>query len=405
MSLPPHMSAPVTDLIQHPWSSYAELEQVYHLIYEHEDDVCSLKEAKNSLIAWALVTSKTAYKPEIRAITAFVNAALHDKQHADDLNLQSLYSTALITFCQVLRNYEFNSGRNKVVRISFIKTGVNRSELAESLGLPGWIVDIRHEAAHGEQVALDLMRRATFLAMDWLSVNFWTIVLGEKRIDRQVDGIVEHVFSDEALVEKKAKADFCGLVNATPHAAIKFMVRSLLKATALSDLTLHGVDSKKAVLFDVIANCGQITLLLHNLIDHFDDDNKEEGAAAFLWFAEVIRGITTKTSPLSPQLSRYSNVETSRIPENEILFMRVLNHLLMTPSENALAYVPCFKKIIPQKGNVIDRLRESLATLLGVGLRGGTVGRDYEVKTIEDVKKAPVNGGLPSSPRKRARRC
>lgn len=400
------------DLIQLPWSSYTELEHVYRLIYENEDDICSLKEAKNCLIAWSLGSKKATYEREISTLTAFVNAALYDKQRADDLVLQSLYSTALIRFCEMLRNYEFSSDKNRVIRVSYIKNpGKNRAELAESLGLPGWIVDIRHEAAHGDTSSLDLMRKATFLAMDWLSLHFWTIVLDVKRIDRQVDGIIEHVFSDVPVVDMRAKTELFNLMRGASHATVKFAVRSLLKATAVSDLTLHRVDPKTSLLIEVIVECGHIHLLLHNLIDHFEDEDSEKRSAAILWFAELLKGMTTKSSRLSHHLSRYSNAENVRIPEIEIHFMKVLNHLLMSPSEVALAYVPCFKKIIPGKAEVIDRVREAMATLLGVGLSRGPVAGDYQMITIEDIKKGIVAGETSSksaskrSPVKRPRRC
>lgn len=408
------MADPAVDLIQHPWSTYSELEHVYRLIYEQEDDICSLKSAQDYLTAWSLVERGTPYRAtkmyvmEIRATSAFVKAALCDKMQTDEVTLQSLYSTAIITFCQVLQNYEFNMAQNKVRRITFVKTGDNRFELAESLGLAGWVVDIRNEVAHGNRVSLDLLRKATFLAMDWLSVNFWTVIMDEKRIDRRVDAIIEHIFSNSEAMDSSAKADLWDLVRGTPHSAIKFIVRSLLKATAFSDLTLHQVDNKKALIIEVIANCGYIHLMLHNLIDHFEHENGEQRSAAILWFADIMNGITTKSSLLFPRLSKYSRAENCSIPAIEVHFMKILNHLMATPCEAALSHLPCFKMIIPDKSDMIDRLSVAMSSLLGVGLTDReAVGKDYTFKTIEDVTNVSTNGEtIPErSPSKRLRRC
>jgi transcription termination factor NusB len=392
---------PVADLIHHPWSSYAELERVYGMIYEnrsHSDGICRLKEATNCLTAWSLVKCKTAFRPEISALAAFVNAIAYDRiPDADDLILYSLYTTAMIRFCEVLRNYEFNPQQNRILRTTYIKTGNNRSEHAESIGLPGWVVDIRHDAAHGDRVSLDLMRSATDLAMNWLEVNFWNVVLHEKRIDLQIDGIVDHVFSDAETFASKAKSELYDHLRHNSHSAVKFLVRSLLKATATSDLTLAQVNPKTVHLIEAIVSCGQIHLMLHNLIDYFDSSDKDLRAAAILWFAKIMKGMTTKNEQFSQHLSKYLTPEISRIPEVEIQFMRVLNHLLMCPSEAALQFVPCFKKIIPGRGEMIDRVREALATLLGIGLRRGAVEPDYQFKTAAEIQRQLTSGSAITS--------
>ena len=405
-------TCPPVDLIEFPWTSYSELEHVYRLIYEEEDNVANLTEAKDRLTAWSLVIGRrTAFRPEVSVLTAFVTAALHAKSSdADELVLQSLYSTAIIRLCELMRNYEFNVTKNAIVRVTFIKTGSNRSDLAESLGLPAWIVDLRHEAAHGQRLSLDLARRATFVAMDWLSGHFWPLVLQDKRIDVRIDGIVEQILSGDSgeTSVSTAREELFRLLRHSSHASVNFLVRALLRATVRADMTLHQVDPKATVIVKAVVNSGQMHVFLHYLIDRFNDDDRDTRAAAILWFTEVLRGMTTKTSFLSPQLSRFSVSEGRSLPDLDIHLLKVLKHLLQHPSDATLSLVPCFKKLLPDKSDMIDRLWKAMATLVGVQLDSQSVDADFMIKTVKDVEsmklmEVRVTNG-PSAPLERGRK-
>lgn len=384
--------SPVVDLVDGPWRTYAELERVYRLIYGVEDDVCSLTEASKTLISWTQVARKKNFLPEISAISAFVEAALQDRLHANDVLLQSLYGTAFIRFNESLRSYEFKDSR--ITRTGRFNTGTSRYKLAEVLGLPSYIVDLRNSAAHGNLLSLDLMRRGTIIAMDWLDQNFWSIVLVEKRNDRRMDGIIEHVFSDMKSVDPAAKHDFNNLMSQSPVSTIKFTVRSLLRATRASDMTMYPVNPKVVTIIAVITDSGQIHVALHQLIDYLDHEEEEMRASAILWLKEVIMGMTTKTSLLSAPLNFFSNPEITKIKLFQIHLLKVLGHLIGYPSEGVLTLIPCFKKIIPSHIHVIDRLHQAMAAFLGMNLNQRKTSKDYQFKTKDDVQLVSTSHNL-----------
>jgi ribosomal biogenesis protein LAS1 len=45
--------------------------------------------------------------------------------------------------------------------------------LAETVGLPRSVVDIRHEAAHHELPSLQLLRLGARQALEWLRASYW----------------------------------------------------------------------------------------------------------------------------------------------------------------------------------------------------------------------------------------
>lgn len=53
------------------------------------------------------------------------------------------------------------------------KTGRSISELADAVGIPRMLVDIRHESSHRNLPSLRLVRTASMKALDWLKSNYW----------------------------------------------------------------------------------------------------------------------------------------------------------------------------------------------------------------------------------------
>jgi len=43
--------------------------------------------------------------------------------------------------------------------------------LAEKIGLPGWIVELRHDSTHNQVPSLSVLRSAAHYLMDWLGFN------------------------------------------------------------------------------------------------------------------------------------------------------------------------------------------------------------------------------------------
>ncbi|XP_054267204.1 ribosomal biogenesis protein LAS1L-like [Macrosteles quadrilineatus] len=79
-----------------------------------------------------------------------------------DRDLQLLYSTAVMRFL------------NQLTVLSDRKDSMYK--MAELYQLPDWIINLRHEAAHGNSVpALYLLRQAADIILQWLEENYWKV--------------------------------------------------------------------------------------------------------------------------------------------------------------------------------------------------------------------------------------
>ncbi|XP_020574001.1 uncharacterized protein LOC110020290 [Phalaenopsis equestris] len=62
---------------------------------------------------------------------------------------------------------------NDFVEPAHKKTGRSISDLADAVGIPRTLVDIRHESSHRCLPSLKLVRAASAKALEWLKINYW----------------------------------------------------------------------------------------------------------------------------------------------------------------------------------------------------------------------------------------
>ena len=98
-----------------------------------------------------------------------LNAQLSDKEAEkdgtlleQDQSIRMAYAMALIRFVNL--NTEKGQTRQYAQPVHV---------LAEELGLPEWLVNLRHDATHAGLPSLTLMRDAASFAMKWLKSTYW----------------------------------------------------------------------------------------------------------------------------------------------------------------------------------------------------------------------------------------
>jgi len=79
----------------------------------------------------------------------------------DDTHLRLAYSMALVRFV------------NLSTEILQKRTAQAVHMLAGDMGLPEWLVNIRHEATHYTLPSMDLLRNGASLALEWLKLTYW----------------------------------------------------------------------------------------------------------------------------------------------------------------------------------------------------------------------------------------
>ncbi|XP_062224244.1 uncharacterized protein LOC133922775 [Phragmites australis] len=153
-----------------PWSSWAEWQFVRDGLFSPYPAA-----ALRRIAAWR---SRGSLPIPVDVTAAFVEIRLRDPffrsgmagDHAPESEemLAMLYSMAIMRLV------------NGFVENPHKRTGRSISELAEAVGIPRVLVDIRHESSHRNLPSLRLLRLASIKAFDWLKCVYW---------DRQTNAI------------------------------------------------------------------------------------------------------------------------------------------------------------------------------------------------------------------------
>ncbi|KMZ65703.1 hypothetical protein ZOSMA_310G00070 [Zostera marina] len=86
--------------------------------------------------------------------------------------LVMLYSMAITRFVNGFVE-KVNGFDNFMIKHAPQKKKQSIFELADVIGIPRMLVDIRHESSHGEPPSLPLLRLASTTALDWLKSHYW----------------------------------------------------------------------------------------------------------------------------------------------------------------------------------------------------------------------------------------
>eukprot|EP00057_Strongylocentrotus_purpuratus_P026084 XP_011680558.1 PREDICTED: uncharacterized protein LOC764633 [Strongylocentrotus purpuratus] len=88
---------------------------------------------------------------------------------------QMACTLAITRFVNLLTEEQQKFGRGKPVH-----------EVALKIGLPKWIVDIRHQGTHGHMPKREVLESALRFGLNWLKVTFWEAHIKEMCTDKQV---------------------------------------------------------------------------------------------------------------------------------------------------------------------------------------------------------------------------
>ena len=116
-----------------------------------------------------------------------------EKKHALEvlkvwrLRFSNKTPVAIETTCTLLEAYLFDQNIVKSLRQQFMSAAIlqfvslvaeqNRVQhgirLGDNLSLPEWLIDIRHQIAHGPFPSLTVLEKAVTFCLEWLKVNHW----------------------------------------------------------------------------------------------------------------------------------------------------------------------------------------------------------------------------------------
>ncbi|PVU89576.1 hypothetical protein BB561_005285 [Smittium simulii] len=154
-----------------PWASAAEFslvaQQIYSSTGDRETDIKARREGLQTIKVWIC----RAKLPTTILVTAqLLETWLLDHeqnliaQSNCPMSLRLNYSMSLIRFVNLLVDVEQKSYYASSIMI-----------LAEKLGIPVWLVELRHAATHEKLPGIEMLRLANKQALSYLYHNFWAL--------------------------------------------------------------------------------------------------------------------------------------------------------------------------------------------------------------------------------------
>lgn len=145
-----------------PWFNSKEWLDVYEKIYISKNR----KEAHNLLLIWK---ARCPSLPSgIESTLTLLEVLIQDENNNSSLPtmrsdhlLRLAYSSAIMRFVNHMLDTETAKGSSLY-------------QAARSLGVPDWIIDLRHDTAHSNNLpSIELLREASHIGLDWLEKSYW----------------------------------------------------------------------------------------------------------------------------------------------------------------------------------------------------------------------------------------
>lgn len=150
-----------------PWASLDDLNQVCIWIY-YDDSEESKILAIQTLSAWKATTALPHALDSTLALLAVTHQDNSQMNSSSYLSLRQSYAAALIRLVNGL--------------VDPLQLGVyarSIAAIAAQLGLPAWLVDLRHAATHEDLPSLELLRQASRESLTWLLNNYFLPILNQ----------------------------------------------------------------------------------------------------------------------------------------------------------------------------------------------------------------------------------
>ncbi|KAI0028295.1 Las1-like-domain-containing protein [Vararia minispora EC-137] len=149
-----------------PWASLQELDQLCSWVYADPADSSAKSLAVQRLSAWRVIT---ALPHALESLSSLLVAVLEDESRSPStpaLSLRQSYAAAIIRLI---------NGFVDPLQVGVYARSI--ASIAAQLGLPSWLVELRHAATHEDLPSLELLRDAARESLDWLLHNYFLPLL------------------------------------------------------------------------------------------------------------------------------------------------------------------------------------------------------------------------------------
>ena len=138
------------------WRSPREWIYVYNLIFKKFD----YRQALEILAMWQIRCEKIAWA--VICTSNYLSAKTQRSNGDGQLSLQNQLSSALSQFIGLAIEKEYKKGQF-----------ASMAYLGESIDIPEWVVELRHECGHGKLPNLLALEEAERFCFGWLKRNYW----------------------------------------------------------------------------------------------------------------------------------------------------------------------------------------------------------------------------------------
>lgn len=195
-----------------PWRDWAEWQHVHEALFS--EDPYAQQRGISRVAAWR---SRAQLPVAINATAQLAELQLHEQlaehhHHAVGVSSRSHMELSLLYASVIVRCV------NGLVDGS--QTGsyaMAVSALAQRIGIPLWIVDLRHESTHNQLPSLPVLRFAAQHLLAWLRANYWH--KQEEEIRRQVHQAASWLFARPPLAPPTSGGDQPEPIQAVPFDA------------------------------------------------------------------------------------------------------------------------------------------------------------------------------------------
>ncbi|XP_012276341.1 uncharacterized protein LOC105697547 [Orussus abietinus] len=296
------------DLKHVPWFSLSEWHNVYKKIYSN--DFSEQNEGYQFLLLWK---ARIARLPVgVDCTLAIMQACLRDREltpkidrnelpmyYGNDLCL--MYSITIMRFM----NHISNVGDTKQS---------NLFQIAKQLKIPDWIVNLRHDAAHGHELpSIDALRIAANFLLRWLHDEYWII---EAQIMK------EQLLKQQETAEKEESEDIQDLAD-----LIELWMAVGLYIEADYSLVIEVPDID---LRDTLHDLRTHTLSCHSDANAHNCKQQE-------FHNDETYELKTAQSMLLSEISRFLNKNTCILKKDEIILNILCESEAFLPTSNFIS--------------------------------------------------------------------
>lgn len=192
-----------------PWLDWAEWQEVHAGLFS--DDPYVQQRVVSRVASWR---SRTQLPVAINATAQLVELQLHESMaqhhhHAVGVSSRSHMELSLLYASVVVRCVNgLVDGSQKGAYAMAV------SALAQRIGIPLWVVDLRHESTHNQLPSLPVLRFAARHLLAWLRANYWEAQEG--LIRGQVHHVAQWLFQQLPHLNMRAGNDTCTEENQVP---------------------------------------------------------------------------------------------------------------------------------------------------------------------------------------------